>query len=348
MLSICIIVKNEADNLKICLSKLHKLGYEIIVVDTGSTDNTKEIAEIFTDKLYDFPWCDDFSAARNFAISKASFDYILIIDSDEFVINLNKPELEKLLSEHPKDIGRIHISNSYTHDGVSFCENDLVSRIFSRKYFHYTGKIHEQLTAFNGEIYNTYLAPVYMNHVGYNGNSEAREKKAERNIKLLEKVLMEEGNDPYILYQLGKGFYMQKKYSRALEYFEKAIEFDLNPKLEYVTDLVETYGYTLINCKQFKKALSLESIYEEFSYSADFVYLMGHVYMQNSMFDKAIIEFNNATEYKECKVQGVNSYLALYNLGVIYECLGDKKNALYCYRKCGNYELARQGIIRCS
>ena len=70
-ISVCMIVKNEELNLAGCLDCLKAIADEIIIVDTGSTDRTKEIAEQYTDKVYDFEWIDDFSAARNFAFSKA-------------------------------------------------------------------------------------------------------------------------------------------------------------------------------------------------------------------------------------------------------------------------------------
>ena len=81
--SMCMIVKNEQSILKRCLDSYAGIYDELIIVDTGSTDNTKEIAAQYTDKVYDFAWCDDFAAARNFAFSKASCDYILSVDADE-------------------------------------------------------------------------------------------------------------------------------------------------------------------------------------------------------------------------------------------------------------------------
>ena len=81
-ISVCMIVKNEEAVLKRCLDSLKGIAEEIVVVDTGSTDRTKEIAAEYTDKIYDFTWVHDFSAARNFAFSKATKDYIYSADAD--------------------------------------------------------------------------------------------------------------------------------------------------------------------------------------------------------------------------------------------------------------------------
>lgn len=90
-ISLCMIVKNEEKLLDRCLSGIAPLMDEIIIVDTGSTDRTKEIAHEFTDLVYDFVWTDDFSAARNFSFSKASKEYIYTADADEVI------DLENLL-----------------------------------------------------------------------------------------------------------------------------------------------------------------------------------------------------------------------------------------------------------
>lgn len=94
--SLCMIVKNESAVLKRCLISIADIMDEIIIVDTGSTDNTKEIAAEFTDKIYDYTWIDDFAAARNFAFSKANMDYIYSADADEVLDELNRQRLMQL------------------------------------------------------------------------------------------------------------------------------------------------------------------------------------------------------------------------------------------------------------
>ncbi|MCM1245250.1 MAG: glycosyltransferase family 2 protein [Roseburia sp.] len=89
-ISLCMIVKNEEKVLERCLKSIADLMDEIVIVDTGSTDRTKEIAGKYTDKIYDFEWIDDFSAARNFSFSKATKDYIYAADADEVLDEENR------------------------------------------------------------------------------------------------------------------------------------------------------------------------------------------------------------------------------------------------------------------
>lgn len=349
MLSVCIITKNEEKNIARCLQSLKPYHFEIIVADTGSTDRTREIALQYTDNVYDFSWCDDFAAAKNFAVSKAANPYVMVIDSDEFLQPLDVEKLYQLIRQHPKEVGRIRRKNVFTRGGQQQENQEWINRIFPTGQFHYEGRIHEQVTAIDKEKYTTYQTPVVIEHNGYDLTLEERKQKAKRNYTLLiqelnrlEQEEQEKNGEqiPYILYQLGKSCYMAEEYEKACEYFSRGLSFDLEPKLEYVIDMVESYGYALLNSGQAETALFFENIYEEFGGSADFQFLMGLIYMNNACFEQAVGEFLKATGHKECRNKGVNSYSAYYNIGVIYECLGKKEEAALYYKKCGNYEPA--------
>lgn len=390
-LSICIITKNEEQNIVRCLQCLTPYDFEVIVVDTGSTDRTKEIAATYTEHVYDFVWCDDFAAAKNFAVSKASNPHVMVLDSDEFVDKIDVKQLELLISTRTGAVGRIRRRNILTRNGEQKENVEWINRIFAKDKFYYKGRIHEQVTAVDGQNYDTYQAPVVIMHTGYDLPEAERKKKAERNIALLqqelERLLSEQqetelllseqqktqesshltagqdavvntesqsvsaegsgdsfGQIPYILYQLGKSYYMAEDYVTACEYFSKGLSYDLNPKLEYVIDMVETYGYALINSGQVETALFFENIYEEFGNSADFQFLMGLIYMKNARFEDAVGEFKKATKHAQCRMVGVNDYMAYYNIGVIYECLGRTDEARKYYEKCGEYEAARKRL----
>ena len=364
-LSVCIIVKNEEENLKKCLLALLAFPFEIVVVDTGSADRTVEVAKRYTEQVYDFAWCDDFAAAKNFAIQKASNDLVLVLDSDEYIEPMSEKELNAFLcltAKNPAKVGRIKRRNFFSEHGERRESVEWINRIFSKSDFHYEGCIHEQVKALDHRPYETYLTGIMITHSGYDLTPEQKKAKARRNITLLQKELEmllreEEHTDaktareetggerqkqlPYLYYQLGKSFFMMEDYEEACKYFDQGLGFDLDPRAEYVSDMVESYGYALLNSGKQTQALAFEGIYDAFSYSADFLFLMGLIYMKNAKFEEAIQEFLRAAEKKEAKTVGTNSYLAWYNIGVIYECLDYKGEALAYYRKCGDYAKAK-------
>lgn len=346
-ISICIITKNERDNLITCLERIANLDMEIVVIDTGSTDDSKEIALRYTKHVYDFVWCNDFSAARNFAISKANRDYILMVDTDEFIDEIDISDLNRLIQENPDGIGLLLRKNLFQSGASDMTSTIRISRLFPKALFHYEGIIHEQVVPLNPkELPNPthYKIPVYMTHVGYQGDSTLKQTKANRNLSLLLTELENSPNDPYILYQIGKSYYYVQDYQKSLSYFEKALEQPVDTNIQYVRSLITMYGYCFINTKQYTDAMMLAAVYDELQDDADYLFVMGLIYMYNAQFDMAIAQFQKATTIDTCTVDGVNSYSAFYNIGVIYECLGNTKEALNYYKKCGNYDPALHQI----
>ena len=122
-LSVCIIAKNEEKNIERCLKSLVSYDVEIVVVDTGSTDCTKEIASQYTSAVYDFTWCDDFATAKNFAVSKATNAYVMILDSDEFIESFDKDGVMRLLCQNAGSVGRIRRRNILSKNGKQHLGN---------------------------------------------------------------------------------------------------------------------------------------------------------------------------------------------------------------------------------
>lgn len=344
MISVCMIVKDEGKVLEKCLESIKAYDYEIIIVDTGSKDNTKEIALKYTNNVFDFAWCNDFSKARNFSIDKASNDFVLILDADEIITDLDKIILKEFITGDNEKVGRILRKNEYSRNNSRFIYKEYVNRLFNRTKYKYTGTIHEQIVRKDNKSYDTYNLPVVLEHFGYDSEELTRKNKVSRNIEMLKESLKKNDSDPYIYYQLGKSFYLEEKFIEAKFNFEKALTFNLDTKLEYVQDLVESYGYSLINIGEYQDAMKFLNLYEEFKKSADFIFLIALIYMNNGLFDEAIAEFKKVKKIKDCKMDGVNDYLANYNIGVILECIGNKNEALKYYNMCIEYENALKRI----
>ena len=355
LLSVCIIAKNEEEHLSACLDALKPYDVEIVIVDTGSTDRTKEIAARYTDKIYDFAWCDDFSAARNFSIEKAETDRILVLDCDEVITSFDVNFVSDYLSKNPATAGRVLSNNPYIQSGIRTVKSERITRVFDRRYYAYKGRIHEQVVA-RKEAFPKHIGyrgkssaslepsaadlPIVMDHCGYDvGNPVNMKEKAERNIRLL---LMDLKDDPdaYVYYQLGQSYYSIGNYEEALRYFKEGLNFDLDERLDWVQAMVEAYGYTLLALKKYEEALQLESLEEAFGVTSDFHFVLGLIYMNVADFEFAIDEFLKATKAPKCHVQGSDSFLAYYNIGVIFECLGQKSEALKYYELCGDFEPA--------
>lgn len=345
-ISVCIITKNEEENIEKCLKALRAYEWEIIVVDTGSVDRTKEIAMRYADKVFDYVWTQDFSAARNFSTRHASHDMILVVDSDEYLTEIDVDTVVRLMREYPESVGLLSRNNHYQMNGTDSVYADLVERLFSRKYYHYEGIIHEQVVLKEPERhgYSTYRLPLILDHSGYDGSEEKLNKKAQRNISLLEQDLERHPDNPYTYFQIGQAYNMIHDDENACLYYGKGLSYDVDPAAEYVQMMVIGYGYALLHLGRQEEALGLTGVYDAFALSADFLSLMGLIYLRNQQYVKAMLEFIKALSCEKAHVVGANSFIPSYNLGLINEMMGEKEMALAYYRKCGDFPMALEKI----
>lgn len=257
-ISACLIVKNECENLDICLRSLTGFVDEIVVVDTGSSDNTIEIAKKYTNKIFNFEWVDDFSAARNYSISKASSEFILIIDADEKLEN--GEILKEFLSNQDSSFGAWLVNlYSYTHkNDTEFKYTTQLLRLFKNDNdFKFEGIIHEQiLYSILQKGVRVGNSDIYITHRGYDLDESKMKTKQERNLKLLEKHIALIPNDGYNLFNLAKTYLAMKNNEKAKEYFELALENCPSDGVVYPSCL-NYYSVLLYQLKDFEKAISL-------------------------------------------------------------------------------------------
>lgn len=347
-ISICIIAKNEEKHMEQFLSSIKEhfkeCNYEIVLVDTGSTDRTVEIAKKYTDKVFHFAWIQDFSAARNFSLSCASHDWILVLDCDEYILEVNPLGFEAMISQYPHAVGMLSRRNHYELNGTDSIYTDDVERFFNRKFFHYESIIHEQVKALDGSAFERVALPLVVDHCGYNGTLEDLQKKAERNNELLLKMLEENPDDPYLYFQIGQSYNMLHDDEKACYYYGKGLEYDVDPKAEYVQMMVIGYGYALLHLERYDEALLFQNIYDEFATTADFVCLMGLIYLRKGFIVQAMSEFLKATTFETARTEGANSYIPTFNMGCINEVIGDIDSAVALYKKCGDFKPALERL----
>lgn len=346
--SICIIVKNEEKNIERCLRPLKDFDCEILVVDTGSTDRTVEIANRYATKVLTFPWVNDFSAARNFSIENARYDWILVLDCDEFVEKADPEQYMSLAKSNPTSIGLLERINLLEPDTKRGSYIDRVPRFFNRRYFHYEGTIHEQVCPLKPRALEGFYLPLTVLHTGYLGTPEEKEAKHLRNFNLLQEALAKTPDNPYIHFQLGQEYYNKLDYTSALEHYRFVLEQELNSELEYHRLSVISYYDCLLNLKRLEEAQELNSYKNLFGHTPDFHFLMGRIYYVSGNLLQAMSSFITATSMNNPCKEGTNTYLPWFHIGLINETLGDKNTACMFYEKCEDFApaLERLEILR--
>jgi glycosyltransferase involved in cell wall biosynthesis len=294
-LSVCLIVKNEENNLNACLDSIKKYADEIIIVDTGSSDNTVEIAQKYTEKVFHFDWIDDFATARNYSISKATSDYILSIDADEVL--LNGEIIKNFINNQAKDYGGWLVnldSTRRTNNQVHTYTSQLLRLFKNDKNIKFSGVIHEQIInsilSQNLKIGNS---DIKIEHLGYDLDDKALAQKQERNLNLLLKHIDKNPDDSYNLFNLGKTYFAKKDIINAEKYFQKVIEIAEKSGVIYPSAL-NYYAVLLFQKKEFQKAkeLALESL--SINPNQSFAnYIIGDIYNELGQNENALEHYLN-------------------------------------------------------
>lgn len=345
-ISVCIITKNEADNLQKCLNSLKPYPFEIVVTDTGSEDNSLEIARQYTDRVYEFAWINDFSAARNFCISHASHNIILSLDTDEFLRPLDWNALQRALEEHPKSLGAIELFSYFDVDGETKHQVVRLQRLFNRRYYHFVNPVHEILLPLDSVIPTSYDAPVSVDHVGYQGTKEKLKEKAERDIAMLRSEIEADPENPYLYFQLGQSYMLMRNEENALPWFRKAMEHYPEPGADYTLVLLCNYAGILLDHNQVEEAANILPYRSSFADTKDFLCLSGRVYLYMGQPLKALPEFVQALSAPKYSL--VDPHTPSYYIGLIYEMFGKCDIARTHYENCGDYPPAVEALKRLS
>lgn len=324
-LSLCMIVKNEEDTLGRCLESVKDIVDEIIIVDTGSTDDTVKIAENYGAKVFFYKWDNSFANARNFSLEKASKDWILIMDADDelkredkdkviHLVNNKSINVDIYFAETLSYVGDVPGSHIYTNLNVRFIKNG--------KGFKFTGDIHEQIT-FNNKN-SVQLVDIKFYHYGYLNKTIDVKSKRKRNMEIIKKMLKDNPKDSFMLYNMGTEYSAMGNFSEALNYYKKSYE-NFNPNLVvFSSKLILRMIYCYEALSKFNEEIEL--IDKGLKYFPKFTDLEFHraiVFYNKKKYNLAIESLKKCIDMGEPPVAfsdllGVGSYRAYYFLGVIY------------------------------
>lgn len=352
------IVKNEEKVLGRCLDSIKEAVDEIIIVDTGSTDKTKETAAKYTDKIFDFEWIDDFSAARNYAFSKGKCDFLMWLDADDVVTPENTEKLLRL-KENLEGVDAVMMKYNTAFDETgspvfSYYRERLLRRDMPHRW---KGRVHEAIECKGNILYSD----VEINH------ASIKTEYGTRNLEIYEKQAASgEKMKPRDVFYYARELYYNKRYNEAIVKF-KAFTKD---KRGWVENKIEAYR---ILCKCYletgRSDEALNALFASFKYDtprAEVCCDAGDIFMKRGEFDKAVFWFELALAAPKKDERGgfseidSHGYLPCIQLCVCYDRLKDYKKAEEYNERAGAFrpkskayehnrkyfqELHKQGVI---
>lgn len=303
-LSLCMIAKNEEQFIGDCLASVREIVDEIIVVDTGSTDRTIEIAESYGAKVFHLPWQGDFATARNESLAHATGDWILVLDADETIPAEGHDELRKALC-NPSNVGyALVIENLLGKDGEER-QTALIFRLFrNRPDIRFEGIIHEQAMLAAQRtglpLQNIHTRIV---HRGYLNQYLEQRDKFQRNLAILLRQAEEEPRNPYVYFNLGQTYKLLSRYPESEQAYKTCLRM-LDEQQEPPTtpywrttffSLADLYRLTGAREKGVKVADEGLSRYPD---SPDLLFTKGLLLMADERFEEAIKLFMDCRSYQ--------------------------------------------------
>lgn len=225
--SLCMIVKNEERLLAECLDSLKDYMDEIIIVDTGSTDRTKEIAAGYTTNIYDFQWTGSFSDARNYSFSLATGDYIYCADADELLDRENQEKLGRLKEclDEQIEIVQMYYANQLQHGSVYNYDKEYRPKLFKRlRTFRFADPIHEQIVT-EPLVFDSDIEIIHRQEESHaDRDLLAFERMIDRNEKLSDRLFSMYARE---LYKAGSREHLERAFSYFAERTEKETKEEL-------------------------------------------------------------------------------------------------------------------------
>jgi glycosyltransferase involved in cell wall biosynthesis len=332
-LSLAMIVKNESRCLARCLQSVRGIADEIVIADTGSTDETTNIAREFGATILTFDWIGDFAAARNFAIDQTMGDWILVLDADEWAGEALAKEIPEF-TRGKLAVGLLKIVSDFRRNNQIFRSQSFVARLFPRG-AHFKGRIHEQLISplprgqLRGELW----------HDGY-----LEKQKWDRNIKLLSAELERDPDNVYFLFQLALEHNSIGQPEKAFDCLQKAFAL-MKAGDPSAPNIAVDFLYTIIELRRFEAGIEVVARADKFLGDfPDFLLVRGLFFMNlvRSNPAKYVSELPKIEQsFLRClalgesernkSVRGSGTFLANYNLGVYYQVFGNSAGARRCF-----------------
>jgi glycosyltransferase involved in cell wall biosynthesis len=315
-ITLCMIVKNEEDYLRRCLDSASNKVDQIIIVDTGSTDATVEIAKEYTDQIYSFKWVNDFSAARNEAIKYATSDYILIMDADEYLDESS--DLKKDISSG-LDYYFLKVHNLLSQGRQI---NHTSIRLFANKIgLFYQNRLHEHLNVLDeNKAFTKGFSESEIYHTGYTDEMMIDRDKQKRNLPLMLQEV-EENPNAYNFFNMGRTYKWIGEYEKAIQYLQKA--YPLSTGLVIIPEIINNISQCLVNLNRKFEALKvLNDATILYPNETDLFHIHALLFMEVDYVKDAILRMESCLQLGDQGMtvsEGNGTYMAYYRLAELYE-----------------------------
>lgn len=322
LLSLCMIVKDEEETLARCLDSVLGLVDEIIIVDTGSTDRTKEIASSYTSKIHDFEWVNDFSAARNESIRHASGKWILVMDADEYINPDDIKEFRLFLQEEtvsPSSVFSISVISYVGKASQTNISEAPIPRLFPNfQGIKYARPIHEQLVGNDNQLLFSKPSPLTVFHTGYVQEIIEQKEKLKRNELIFTALKKKSGFTPYDLYTLGNECLARGDQKKALYNYERALAKATEQNPWRPTCAFQIFNIFVKTGRYFDAWGINENIFNKYANYPEYACFQGIIYEEIGMFAEAKSAFSRALEQAELLSQQEKFWLVNPIFGSTY------------------------------
>ena len=333
--ALVMIVRDGGAGLSRALASMAPWVDEMVVLDTGSTDDSVARACAAGARVGHFSWVDDFSAARNAALDLAGADWHIVLDADEWLVD-GGPALAALRQRKPDFVGRIEVDSAQGEGRDS--APSWLSRVLPGT-LRYRGRVHEQ------PVHALPVRPlaVRLGHEGY--RPAALAAKAGRNAALLEAALREQPDDAYLWYQLGKDHDVYERWAEAVNAFDQAERRLAGTAPGWLHDLTVRRLHALKRCGRHADAFEqARQGLERWQQSPDFFFALGDLLLdwaaeQPTLAPELVPMIEDAWQHcltlgehpeLEGAVRGRGSHLAAGNLALLYDLVGRPADAAHC------------------
>lgn len=326
-ISLCMIVKNESKQLALSLESVKDYVDEIIIVDTGSTDNTKEIASLYTSHVYDFTWNSSFSDARNYSIEHATCDWILWMDADEVFVTNTETPFEEIDNQESHSICSIKMKHFIT-DIKSICYEHYKSyhhRIFrNHQNRTFLGNIHESISLLAEDDLDAILvlSTIELHHSGYIGRNT--KEKVMRNLTILLEEKEKTPDNGWLDYHIAVELYQMNEIEKSFHFINYAIRSFLAQELKPPALFYKLKYDILINTKSYDNAyIGIDRVIELYPDYVDLHFYRGVLLYTQKKYELAIKSFQYCIVLGESNSNyliksGTGTFYSYYYIGECY------------------------------